>query len=67
VTILVLIDEAIDIKSISDPNRNLSETKTIILLDIPIQSISMRNIINDVLPRSGEEEENEEEDCEGEQ
>ena len=59
-TILARIDEAIDIKSISDPDRDLSEIRTVMLLDISITSISMRNIIDDVLPSNGDEEENEE-------
>jgi hypothetical protein len=60
-TILALIDKAIDIKSISDPSRDLFENRTITF------SNEMSLIIDDILPRSGEEEENEEEDCEGEQ
>ena len=59
-TILALIDRAIDIKSISDPSRDLLENRTIILLD------TMASIIDDVLPSSGDEEENEEY-CEGEE
>ncbi len=55
-TILALIDRAIDIKSISDPSRDLFENRTITF------SNEMSLIIDDVLPRNGEEEENEEDE-----
>ena len=58
--IVALIDKAIDIKSISDPSRDLFENRTITF------SNEMSLIIDDILPRSGEEEENEE-DYGGEQ
>lgn len=58
-TMLDLIARAIDIRSISDPSRDPLEKRTITF------SNEMCLIIDDVLPRSGEEEENEE-DIDGE-